>query len=96
MKDLKCTTVYLKDDKNKKLTFNYSGEVNDKNVPHGKGVAKFDNGDIYEGSFDNGVLTADTAVYTYKNGDKYRGSFKNDYFVEGRYTILCEEDKEYS
>ena len=43
----------------------------------GKGIYKYDNGDIYEGYFKNDKKEG-KGIYKYKNGDIYEGDFKND------------------
>lgn len=64
----------------------YSGEINADNVPHGKGTARFDKGDICVGTFENGRIEGDSIVYTVSNGDTFVGSFRDNEFYEGRYT----------
>lgn len=64
----------------------YSGEINTDNMPHGKGAAHFDKGDICVGTFENGKIEGDSIVYTVSNGDTFVGSFRNNEFYEGRYT----------
>ncbi|MBD5355427.1 MAG: protein kinase [Bacteroides sp.] len=73
----------------------YTGEVtvdtiNDKQVPHGKGIAriikgKFE-GSTYNGAFVEGKMEGET-TYTMKNGDTFVGTYKNNKYDKGRYTI---------
>ena len=74
---------------NNAVIFKYTGEVNDKNQPHGKGVAKYTDSqkDTYTGKFVNGLRVDAKGTLTYKNGDKYEGTFVDDQFGEGVYTI---------
>ena len=44
---------------------------------HGKGVYYYNNGDKYEGDFNEGQAEG-KGKYFYKNGDRYEGDFKND------------------
>ncbi len=55
-------------------------------VLEGKGIAKFSNGDKYEGIFVHGVMTDENGKYTFRDGSKYTGSFKNNSF-EGTGTL---------
>ena len=67
---------------NKKIQFNeaeYNGEVNTNNQPHGKGIMKFNNGEIYEGLFDNGVRHG-KGIYFWPDGKKYDGNFMKGEF----------------
>lgn len=77
------------------VAFKYTGEVNDKNQPHGQGVAKYTDSqkDTYTGKFQNGLRVDSAATLLFKNGDKYVGSFVDDQFGEGTYTIA--EDGSY-
>lgn len=43
--------------------------------PHGTGILYYNNGDRYEGFFENGDLQHGTFIFA--NGDKYEGAFKN-------------------
>lgn len=72
----------------------YSGEVNENNVPHGKGFANFTEGDAhcYNGDWVNGNMDGD-AKYTLRCGDTFIGKFKNNKYAEGKYTI--DSSKEY-
>ncbi|EER00095.1 conserved hypothetical protein [Perkinsus marinus ATCC 50983] len=53
----------------------------------GKATAKYSNGDVYEGYFDDGKKAGD-GVYTHGNGDVYEGSYKEGKrHGVGRYTM---------
>ena len=71
----------------------YTGEVNSQNLPDGKGTARFDKGDVCEGTFVNGIITGENIKYTVSNGDVFYGVMKNNKFSKGRYTI--KEDGSY-
>ena len=45
----------------------------------GKGLYHYENGDVYEGDFHNG-LRSGKGVYRYKNGDVYEGDFQRHLF----------------
>lgn len=66
--------------------FKYTGEINQKGQPQGKGKAVYDNGNVYDGEWVEGKMFGE-CVYTLANGDEFRGTFKNDYYEKGRYTI---------
>ena len=63
----------------------YTGPIDKEKKPHGKGEAKFENGDIYQGDFNHGSFEGH-ATYIYAIGDKFVGIFKNNYFQQGTYT----------
>lgn len=65
----------------------YTGIVNDKGMPNGKGIAVFDDGRYYSGGFVNGVAHGDSVYFKYNNGDEFNGSFRNNAFSNGTYTI---------
>ena len=66
----------------------YTGEVDDNNLPHGKGVATWTSGIAkqYDGMWVHGVMEGQT-VYSLRNGDVFKGSFKGDQYYKGRYSI---------
>jgi hypothetical protein len=65
--------------------FDYFGEVlNDK--PHGKGIAKYRDGDQYEGSYLAGNKNG-YGIYTYRDGTIYKGYFKDD-LCHGKGTMI--------
>ena len=73
--------------KNSLGEYSYTGEVDNDNVPDGKGKAVYNNGKTYEGTFQKGKLHGENAVFIYDNGDIFEGSFNEDSFSQGRYTI---------
>lgn len=58
----------------------YKGETNADGIPHGKGKMIYNNGNILEGTFVNGVGEGDNknSTFTYANGDLYFGPIRND------------------
>ncbi len=64
----------------------YTGEVNQDYVPDGPGTARFNNGDVCDGTFVNGNISGDNINYKFSNGDIFFGSMKNNDFKKGRYT----------
>jgi hypothetical protein len=50
----------------------YTGYVGESGEPHGRGMLKLDNGDVYEGEFKNGRRHGQ-GVYTWAQGDLYTG-----------------------
>lgn len=55
----------------------YDGEINNKNLPHGKGKCIFEDGLIYNGSWVNGKREG-VGKMTFPNNDYYEGEWKND------------------
>lgn len=55
--------------------YTYTGDIVD-NMPHGRGVFHYQNGDVYRGECYYGRLDG-FGVYNYKNGGKYQGFFSN-------------------
>ena len=72
----------------------YSGEVNAEGMPDGTGTARFDSGDVCEGTFVDGIIEGDNIRLTYANGDTFVGSYKDNEPYQGRYTLY--EDGSYS
>lgn len=76
-----------------KMSYQYSGPINEQNMPEGVGKATYTTNvqgitSTYEGPFTNGLRNGSNAVLTFSNGDKYEGSFVNDFFEgEGKYTF---------
>ena len=57
----------------------YTGEaaiINEEEVKEGKGVLKFNNGDICLGNWKNDLLHGQ-GIYIFKNGCRYEGEFSN-------------------
>ena len=71
----------------------YSGPVDNNNVPHGIGEAFFNDGRYYKGNIEHGIMTGDDCYFKYANGDTFRGKFRNNSFYYGTYTIAS--DKSY-
>ena len=55
----------------------YEGEVDEKSMPHGKGVFTYTNGSSYEGEFEHGVRNG-YGIFRWSTGDSYEGGWKND------------------
>lgn len=53
----------------------YEGEVNARKKEHGKGRIHYANGDLLEGTFEDGDCTF--AIITKKNGDSYEGNMRD-------------------
>lgn len=71
-----------------------NGEI--KMIPHGKGVAKINKGNLsgatYDGDFVSGEMEGQS-TYTLSNGDVFTGTFHRNQFDEGKY--LDKESGEY-
>lgn len=64
----------------KVLTFpneEYDGELDENYIRNGYGIYKYDNGDMYEGEFVEG-LREGYGEYLYNDGSIYRGAWKED------------------
>lgn len=70
-------------------TAEYTGPVDEDNLPHGFGTATITDGDlagaVYKGEFNHGKFEGET-VYTLKSGDTFSGTFRNNEYAKGRYT----------
>ena len=66
----------------------YTGEVDDDNKPHGKGIATWTSGDgvEYDGEWVHGTMEGQTH-YTQRSGDTFVGIFKANKYHEGTYAI---------
>lgn len=71
----------------------YTGSVDENNMPNGNGEAFFNDGRYYKGGFDHGVLSGDDCYFKYPEGDEFTGKFRNNFFYYGRYTLA--KDKTY-
>jgi serine/threonine protein kinase len=69
----------------------YSGPVDDANIPNGIGEAIFSDGRYYKGGFEHGVLTGEDCIFRYPEGDDFLGKFRNNMFWYGKYTIAKDE-----
>lgn len=65
--------------------YNYSGFVDEGGKPHGKGVAKFAQGDIYEGNFEHGNFEGECTYINSAEGHKFVGTYKNNQRYYGTY-----------
>jgi hypothetical protein len=57
----------------------YNGEINNINshkIPNGQGVMRWNDGNIYYGNWDNGVISGN-GVMKWKNGNSYNGGWIN-------------------
>lgn len=63
----------------------YNGEVNDSNSPNGFGVMMWDNGDRYEGTWEDGVRSG-YGKYEWFYGKVFKGKFLNNDQLEGTTT----------
>ncbi|KAG7356102.1 MORN repeat-containing protein [Nitzschia inconspicua] len=65
----------------------YSGKVSlETGLPHGKGVFRFDNRDVYMGDFADGMMHGEGCLFTRRNKRllKLRGTYQhNDFFGDG-------------
>ena len=66
----------------------YTGEVDEKKQPHGKGTATWNTGIAtkYDGAWVNGKMEGNGKYY-FKNGDVFEGKLKDDVFEEGQINI---------
>ncbi len=76
-----------------KMSYQYSGPINEQNMPEGVGKATYTTNvqgitSSYEGPFTNGLRNGNNATLTFSNGDKYEGAFVDDFFEgQGKYTF---------
>ena len=69
----------------------YLGCVNDSDVPNGKGVLKFDGGEIRDGCWKNGKMNGPGKYASADKNNIYEGNFKNDdFYGNGILTIRGE------
>ncbi|MBQ8576530.1 MAG: hypothetical protein IJ449_00965 [Clostridia bacterium] len=65
---------------NHKVTFSngdvYTGTLNNSLRMEGEGTLEYSTGDVYEGEFENGVISGE-GTFRYANGDVYEGAFLN-------------------
>ena len=54
----------------------YTGHINENRLPEGEGIARFDNGEVYEGTFVNGNFSKGRC--TWNNGVCFDGTFENN------------------
>lgn len=70
----------------------YSGHINKEGKPHGRGTARFENGNVFTGYWNNGNMAEGTYTYS-STGDVYSGKFVNNKFSQG--TIKWAKDNYY-
>lgn len=63
--------------------YTYQGFLK-KGIPHGKGIARYTDGRIYEGNFSHGKRKDSNATFVYANGNKFTGTFAADTIQKGR------------
>jgi len=63
----------------------------EKFIMHGQGVRRWNNGDVYDGEFKDGLASGE-GMFVHSNGDKYTGAFDNDAY-NGIGTFKNEEDR---
>eukprot|EP00543_Licmophora_paradoxa_P003547 CAMPEP_0202451414 /NCGR_PEP_ID=MMETSP1360-20130828/9856_1 /ASSEMBLY_ACC=CAM_ASM_000848 /TAXON_ID=515479 /ORGANISM="Licmophora paradoxa, Strain CCMP2313" /LENGTH=138 /DNA_ID=CAMNT_0049069985 /DNA_START=602 /DNA_END=1018 /DNA_ORIENTATION=+ len=57
----------------------YSGEISDRGIPHGQGLLRFYNGDIYDGPFCHGEMHGDGAIFQFSDHNmEYRGDYRHN------------------
>jgi hypothetical protein len=67
----------------------------DSPIKEGKGIFFYNNGNKYEGDFNNGKKEGKGIMY-FNNGNKYEGDFKNDEMVgNGKVTVLYDNGDKY-
>ena len=69
----------------------YSGPVDELNLPNGIGEAFFNDGRYYLGGFEHGVMTGDDCWFKYANGDEFRGKFRKNKFYYGTYRVASDQ-----
>ena len=65
--------------------FHYTGPVDQQGLPHGKGLAKFAQGDTYDGYFDHGTFDGQCTYLNYREGDRFVGTYRDNARYEGTY-----------
>lgn len=65
--------------------FHYTGPVDKDGQPHGKGLAKFSQGDTYEGDFVHGTFEGECTYLNHAEGDRFMGTYKNNAREQGTY-----------
>jgi hypothetical protein len=69
----------------------YSGPIDELNLPNGIGEAFFNDGRYYQGGFEHGVFTGEDCYFRYANGDEFKGKFRKNQFYYGTYTIASDQ-----
>lgn len=65
--------------------YTYTGPVDAQGLPHGKGLAKFAQGDTYEGDFVHGTFEGQCTYLNHAEGDRFMGTYKNNAREQGTY-----------
>ena len=65
--------------------FLYTGPVDADGRPHGKGFAKFTQGDTYEGGFVHGTFEGECTYLNDAEGDRFMGTYKDNAREQGTY-----------
>ena len=89
--DMKKKIKHSRRSRTGQVAGDYDGEINNKNLPHGKGKCIFEDGLVYNGSWVNGKREGARKM-TFPNKDYYEGEWKNDapngkgeHFIGGEY-----------
>ena len=69
----------------------YSGPIDELNLPNGIGEAFFNDGRYYQGGFEHGVFSGEDCYFRYANGDEFKGKFRKNQFYYGTYTIASDQ-----
>lgn len=64
----------------------YTGPVDEYGKPQGIGTVKFDNGCVYSGPFENGLMQGNDGYYVFSDGSYFIGTMKADHFLNGTFT----------
>ena len=68
----------------------YDGEIVN-GLPHGKGVAKYHDGRLYQGQFRHGKRNDNRARFVYADGKVFVGSFVADTIKKGRVDLVTKD-----
>lgn len=70
--------------------FEYDGSLRD-GVPHGKGTARYHDGRLYQGSFQEGKRSDVNARFVYADGNTFEGVFAADTIQRGRVELVTKD-----
>jgi len=65
--------------------YTYTGPIDSVGRPHGKGLAKFPQGDTYDGFFSHGDFDGKCIYFNAETGDRFEGTYRNNKRYEGTY-----------
>lgn len=65
--------------------YEYTGPVDEDGLPNGKGLAKFPQGDTYDGEFSHGEFEGKCTYINAETGDRFVGTYKENMRYEGTY-----------